>query len=224
MALTFSSTIIIVKLLTDKREIDSLHGRIAIGFLIVQDIVVVLVMIGLSALGEPGGQPLGWRLLWVLLKGAAFLGAVALMMRWVLPALLQRLARSQELLVLFAVSWAMILATLGDLLGFSKEVGAFLAGMSLASMPLGGLEFPPGGLRDFLLVFDFIDLGSRLNLAILGAQLGKALLFSLFVLVGNPLIVMIIMGYHGVQRALVFWPDLPWPRSASSRRSWAPWD
>ena len=60
MALTFSSTIIIVKLLTDKREIDSLHGRIAVGFLIVQDIVVVLVMIGLSALGERRRlEPLG---------------------------------------------------------------------------------------------------------------------------------------------------------------------
>jgi len=51
VALTFSSTIIIVKLLSDKREVDSLHGRIAVGFLIVQDIVVVLVMIGLTAYG-----------------------------------------------------------------------------------------------------------------------------------------------------------------------------
>ena len=205
VALTFSSTIIIVKLLTDKREIDSLHGRIAIGFLIVQDIVVVLVMIGLSALGEPGGQPLGWRLLWVLVKGAAFLGSVAIMMRWILPALLQRLARSQELLVLFAVGWAMILATLGDLLGFSKEVGAFLGGVSLASTPFReALSSRLVGLRDFLLVFFFIDLGSRLNLAILGAQLGKALIFSLFVLIGNPLIVMIIMGYMGYRRRTGF--------------------
>ena len=205
VALTFSSTIIIVKLLTDKREIDSLHGRIAIGFLIVQDIVVVLVMIGLSALGERGGQPFWLQLLWVVLKGAAFLGGVALMMRWILPALLQRLARSQELLVLFAVGWAMILATLGDLLGFSKEVGAFLAGMSLASTPFReALSSRLVGLRDFLLVFFFIDLGSRLNLAILGAQLGKALIFSLLVLIGNPLIVMIIMGYMGYRRRTGF--------------------
>ena len=127
------------------------------------------------------------------------------MMRWVLPALLQRLARSQELLVLFAVGWAMILATLGDLLGFSKEVGAFLAGMSLASTPFReALSSRLVGLRDFLLVFFFIDLGSRLNLAILGAQLGKALIFSLFVLIGNPLIVMIIMGYMGYRRRTGF--------------------
>jgi Kef-type K+ transport system membrane component KefB len=205
VALTFSSTIIIVKLLTDKREIDSLHGRIALGFLIVQDIVVVLVMIGLSAWGEPGGQSLGWRLGWVLIKGAAFLGGVALMTRWVLPALLPRLARSQELLVLFAVGWAMGLATVGDLLGFSKEVGAFLGGMALASTPFrDALGSRLTGLRDFLLVFFFIDLGSRLNLAILGAQLGKALIFSLFVLIGNPLIVMIIMGYMGYRRRTGF--------------------
>ena len=125
-------------------------------------------------------------------------------MRWVLPGLLQRLARSQELLVLFAVGWAMILATLGDLLGFSKEVGAFLAGMLLASTPFReALSSRLVGLRDFLLVF-ISRLGARLNLAILGAQLGKALLFSLFVLIGNPLIVMIIMGYMGYRRRTGF--------------------
>ena len=104
VALTFSSTIIIVKLLSDKREIDSLHGRIAIGFLIVQDIVVVLVMIGLTA---AGGRPTeGWflysHLVWVLGTGAAFLGGIALMMRYVLPPFLKYLARTQELRVLFA--------------------------------------------------------------------------------------------------------------------------
>jgi predicted Kef-type K+ transport protein len=112
VALTFSSTIIIVKLLSDKREIDALHGRIAIGFLIVQDIVVVLVMIGLTALGDGagGGGSLGLELGWVIGKGAAFLLAVAATMRYVFPAVLPRLARSQELLVLFAIAWAVFLA------------------------------------------------------------------------------------------------------------------
>ena len=74
VALTFSSTIIIVKLLSDKREIDALHGRIAVGFLIVQDIVVVLVMIGLTAFGKADSQvSLGWEALQVMLKGMAML-------------------------------------------------------------------------------------------------------------------------------------------------------
>ena len=105
VALTFSSTIIIVKLLSDKREVDSLHGRIAIGFLIVQDIVVVLVMIGLTALGEAGDAAgLGLEAIEVLIKGGLFIAAIGLLMRYVLTPLLHQLARSPELLVLFAIA------------------------------------------------------------------------------------------------------------------------
>ncbi len=75
VALTFSSTIIIVKLLSDKREVDALHGRIAIGFLIVQDIVVVLVMIGLTALGD--ASSLGRETIEVLVKGACLSSPLA---------------------------------------------------------------------------------------------------------------------------------------------------
>jgi len=115
VALTFSSTIIIVKLLSDKREVDALHGRIAVGFLIVQDIVVVLVMIGLTAFGESGdGVHVGRETLQILLKGAAMLLSVALLMRYILPGLLHRLAHSSELLMLFAIAWAVLGAMAGD--------------------------------------------------------------------------------------------------------------
>lgn len=205
VALTFSSTIIIVKLLSDKREIDALHGRIAVGFLIVQDIAVVVAMIGITALGAPEATDLGVGMLVILTKGLGFLLAVALMMRFVLPWLVHRLARSHELLVLFAIAWAVTLASLGDGLGFSKEVGAFLAGISLASTPYRetiGTRLV--SLRDFLLLFFFIDLGSRLELGMLGAQAGSAVVLSLFVLIGNPLIVMVIMGFMGYRKRTGF--------------------
>ncbi len=204
VALTFSSTIIIVKLLSDKGEIDALHGRIAIGFLIVQDIVVILVMIGLSAISGPGGaagKNLWWQVVQVGVAGVGFLAVIALMMRYLLPWLLRYLARSQELLLLFAIAWAITLATLGDALGFSKEVGAFLGGVSLASTPYReAISSRLVTLRDFLLVFFFIDLGSRLNLSMLGLQVIPALVLSLFVLIGNPMIVMVIMGYLGYRK------------------------
>lgn len=209
VALTFSSTIIIVKLLSDKKEIDALHGRIAVGFLIVQDIVVVLVMIGLTALGagtlaEPGGN-LGLAMLAVLLKGALLLGLVTLAMRYVIPRLTYQLARSVELLALFAIAWAVSLAALGDALGFSKEVGAFLAGVALASTPYReAISARLVGLRDFLLLFFFIDLGARLEMDALSGQLGAALVLSLFVLLGNPLIVMVIMGLMGYRKRTGF--------------------
>ncbi|HEY5602817.1 MAG TPA: cation:proton antiporter family protein [Gammaproteobacteria bacterium] len=206
VALTFSSTIIIVKLLSDKREVDALHGRIAVGFLIVQDIVVVLVMIGLTAIGQAGeGISLGVEALVILLKGGLMLVTVALLMRYVLPKLMHRLAHSPELLMLFAISWAVLGASAGDALGFSKEVGAFLAGISIASTQYRELVAARlVSLRDFLLLFFFIELGASLDMSTLGSQLGAATVFSLFVLIGNPLIVMVIMGYMGYRKRTGF--------------------
>jgi Kef-type K+ transport system membrane component KefB len=206
VALTFSSTIIIVKLLSDKREVDALHGRIALGFLIVQDIVVVLVMIGLTAFGKGGdASSLSEEVLNVLLNGSAFLLAIMVLMRYALPVVLRLLAKSQELLILFAITWAVSLATIGVMLGFSKEVGAFLAGISIASSPYKNLiAARMVGLRDFLLLFFFIDLGAQMDLTMIGRQIEPALIFSLFVLIGNPLIVMIIMGLLGYRQRTGF--------------------
>ncbi len=206
VALTFSSTIIIVKLLSDKREVDALHGRIAIGFLIVQDIVVILVMIGLTALGEADGNAnLGWEAITVLVKGGLFIASLGLLMRYVLTPFMHQLARSPELLVLFAIAWAVALGAAGEHLGFSKEVGAFLAGVSLASTPyrevIGARLI---GLRDFLLLFFFIDLGAGLDLTTVGAQIVPAIVLSLFVLIGNPLIVMTILGAMGYRKRTGF--------------------
>ncbi|MDJ0705425.1 MAG: cation:proton antiporter [Leptolyngbyaceae cyanobacterium MO_188.B28] len=202
VALTFSSTIIVVKLLSDKREIDALHGRIALGVLIVQDITVVLVMIGLSAFGGEAYHPsLGQALLMFLIKGVAVLMIVSLSARYLLPRLLHSLARSPELLILFAITWAITLASLGEALGFSKEVGAFLAGVSLASTHYRAtLGARLVGLRDFLLLFFFLDLGAHIDIGHLGSQLGPAVVFSIFVLVGKPLMIMGLVGAMGYRK------------------------
>lgn len=206
IALTFSSTIIIVKLLSDKRELDTLHGRIALGFLIVQDVAVVVAMLLLGSYQSSAGDESIWRLsLEIGLKLAAALAGVALLMRYVLPRLLYLLAHSQELLLIFALAWGTTLAAAGDMLGFSKEVGAFLAGFSLASTAYReAIVSRLTGLRDFLLLFFFIDLGGKLDLSTFGAQIGGAVLLSLFVLVGNPVIVMAIMGYMGYRKRTGF--------------------
>lgn len=208
IALTFSSTIIIVKLLSDKRETDSLHGRIAIGFLIVQDIVVVLVMIGLSAMGvggEGSDESTGNRLLGIGLGAIVMLGIVAVFIRYIADPLMRRVANSSELLLVFAIALATLLAALGHLLGFSMELGGLLAGVALASTPYReAIVSRLSSLRDFLLLFFFIALGSQLDLALLGGQVVPALVLSVFVLVGNPLIVMLIMGYMGYTKRTGF--------------------
>jgi hypothetical protein len=131
----------------------------------------------------------------VATKGAAFLAALVLATRYVLPTVLSWAARSQELLALFAVAWAMTVAALSEQLGFSIEVGAFVAGVTVASTPYrdaAGARLV--GLRDFLLLFFFLDLGARLEFTDTSTQLVTAAVLSLFVLIGNPLIVMVIMG------------------------------
>jgi Kef-type K+ transport system membrane component KefB len=206
VALTFSSTIIIVKLLSDKREIDSLHGRIAMGFLIVQDIAVVVAMMVIGTQAG-GGSDAGWamQLGEILLKVGGLALTVGLLMRWVLPKLLHWMAGSQELLLIFAVAWGTILAAGGEWLGFSKEVGAFLAGFSLASLPFReAINARLSSLRDFLLLFFFVHLGMQLDMSILGAEVFGAVVLSLFVLIGNPLIVMAIMGYMGYRKRTGF--------------------
>ncbi len=206
VALTFSSTIIIVKLLSDKREIDSLHGRIALGFLIVQDLVVVLAMIVLSAVGVGAASGSAVTdVLKVFGYGLLMLAAVAVFVRYLATPLVERLSRAPELLVSFAIGWAALLAALGHYLGFGKELGGLLAGVSLASTPFReAIAARLASLRDFLLLFFFIALGASLDLSVLGASVGPAIVFSLFVLIGNPLIVLIIMGLMGYRKRTGF--------------------
>jgi Kef-type K+ transport system membrane component KefB len=209
VALTFSSTIIIVKLLSDKGEIDSLHGRIAMGFLIVQDIAVVLAMLALNLYQPSGGESGG---LHPLVLGAALLASMLLLyllMRFVLPRLLISMARSPELLMLVAVAWGTLLASGAEALGLSKEIGAFVAGFSLASTPLReAVASRLTSLRDFLLLFFFLHLGIQLDFGHIQGQLGSAVLLSLFVLIGNPLIVMAIMGWMGYRKRTGFMAGL----------------
>lgn len=208
VALTFSSTIIIVKLLSDKREADSLHGRIAIGFLIVQDLVVVIAMMLLSASGavsDSADSSTLSQIGQVFMNGLLMLAFVLFFVRFIANRLVSKIARSQELLITFAIAWAALLAALGSALGFSKELGGLLAGISVASTPFReAIVARLSSLRDFLLLFFFIALGLQLDLSLLSAQITPALVFSLFVLIGNPLIVVAIMGYMGYRKRTGF--------------------
>jgi Kef-type K+ transport system membrane component KefB len=206
VALTFSSTIIIVKLLSDKREIDSLHGRIALGFLIVQDLVVVLAMIALSAIGigEREGTATG-DIVAVLGASLALLILVLAFIRYAANPLTDRLARAPELLIGFAIALAALFAALGAAFGFGKELGGLLAGVALASTPYrDAIAARLAPLRDFLLLFFFIALGTSLDLANLGRTGVEAAILSAFVLIGNPLIVIVIMVVLGYRRRTGF--------------------
>jgi Kef-type K+ transport system membrane component KefB len=200
VALTFSSTIIIVKLLSDKRELETLHGSIALGFLIVQDIVVVIAMVVLSTIGVGSTQvesgPV--RLLAVGASLAGVLAALVLFVRYIADPLMARLARSPELLVIASIGWAAAAAAIGDAVGLGKELGGLAAGISIGSTAYRDMVAARlSALRDFLLLFFFLSIGATLDLSSLGQDIPRAIAFSIFVLVGNPLIVILIMAWMG---------------------------
>lgn len=205
LALTFSSTIIVIKMLGDRREIDQLHGRIAVGVLIVQDILVVIAMLAIVTVGQPGESMLLIDIAWTLGGGLLFLLAVGALARYVLPRLLDWMARSQELTLVFGVSWAVALAAASAWLGLSMEIGAFVAGVALASTPYReSLGARLVNLRDIMVLFFFIELGSSLTLDGAVSQLVPALILTACVLVGKPVIVLLVMGLQGYRARVSF--------------------
>lgn len=207
VAMSFSSTIIIIKALSDRDDIDSLFGRIAVGVLIVQDLVVVVAIIILSSLDVKvsSANGLAWEIAILVFNGIGFLAVIAILMRTVLPIIIEQAAHSRELLVLFALAWAIILAAVADALGFGKEIGGFLAGVSLApSLYRESIASRLDTLRNLLLVFFFINLGAALQFSTLSDDVMPALVLSAFVLLAKPLIVMSLMGYARFRKRTSF--------------------
>jgi Kef-type K+ transport system membrane component KefB len=204
VALTFSSTIIIIKLLGDKRQLDRLYGRISVGVLIIQDILVVIAMVVIVTIGTPGANALD-SLAQTFLGSIVFLGAVALFTKFLLVKILDWIAKSPELTLLFGVSWAIVLAAASSLIGLSMEIGAFVAGVSLASTAYReSMSARMVSLRDVMLLFFFIELGASLTFADAMDQLFPAIVLSLFVLIGKPLIIFVIMGWMGYRSETTF--------------------
>jgi hypothetical protein len=159
----------------------------------------------MSTLKTGADAELAQVLISLAFKLAIVVVAMFVLMRYLLPKIVARMARSQELLLIFAIAWGTSFAALGEWSGFSKEAGAFLAGFSLASsIYRDAISARLTGIRDFLLLFFFIDLGSKLDFSTLGAEVAPAIVLSLFVLIGNPLIVMGIMGYMGYRKRTGF--------------------
>lgn len=208
IALTFSSTIIIIKLLSDKKEVNLLHGKVALGMLIVQDIIVVFAMMVLSAIGIQSNVTDNGSL--TKLSTAVGSTLVLFILLWAFTkflatSLMRKVTRSAELIIIFVISWACFLSSLGNALGFGIELGGLLAGITLASTPFReAVVTKLSPLRDFLLLFFFINLGSHLNFSRMDEQVLPSLIFSLFVLIGNPIIVMIIMGVMGYRKRTGF--------------------
>lgn len=203
MALFFSSTIVIIKILSDKKEQNRLHGKVAIGVILVEDIVATFALLFIVATKAGGLDVTDIGIL--LGKGALLLLLLAVSSTKILPRLSKYMASSQELLFLFAIAWGFGIATLFKLAGFSVEVGALFGGVALATSPYAqeiAARLKP--LRDFFVVLFFITLGESLNITNLSSGIGPALLFSAIVMVLKPLTITTVMGFLGYTKRVSF--------------------
>ena len=195
VSLAFSSTIVGLKLLTDKKEQTRLYGRIAIGVLLVQDILATIALLFLSMQKEGTNFLTGASL---VLKGALLVALLALISTKILPRITRFMSTNSEYLFLFTIAWGLGIGSLFEHSGFSLEIGALIAGVSLASMPYAqeaSARLRP--VRDFFIVVFFIYMGTSLKLSDVTGQLPEALALSTVVLLLNPLAIMIPLGLLG---------------------------
>lgn len=204
VALTFSSTIIIVKLLSDKRELHSLHGKMSVGLLLVQDLVAILILIFLASISTSEGN-IWWNLIFTVLKGIVLFALMIFLGKKVFPPLFDRIARSQELLFLASLAWLFLLATAISKIGFSIEIAGLLAGLALAnSSERFEIAYKLRPLRDFFILVFFVILGASITLSNFSGLTVPIILLSLFVLIGNPLIILVLMGMMGYRKRTSF--------------------
>ncbi len=202
-ALAFSSTFIVVKLISDKRELESLHGKIALGILIVQDFIAALILtiVPVLSLQEFGSA----LILSQLAKVALLIFVVFLFSYFVIHGIFSIASRNEDVLFLFGIGWALLISLLFKYLGFSLEIGALVAGMSLASSKYSlMISSKTKGLRDFFVLLFFVFFGSFLAGPFDAKLIISAAVFSALVLAGNPLIIMALMKGLGYKKRVNF--------------------
>ncbi len=194
IAISFSSTIIITKLLSDKNDLNKLYGKISIGILIVQDIIAIFFLMIISSLSNK--TALSNFAITTFATGAALVIALFLAGYYAIPKITKQIAKSQEFLFLFSLGWCFAIATLFNILNFSIEIGALLAGITLSISPYRyeiSSKLKP--IRDFFVFLFFIWLGSQLIFTNLRIYVIPIIVFSLITMLIKPIITIIFIGF-----------------------------
>ena len=204
VAITFSSTVIIIKLLSEKHDLQSLYGKIAVGFLLVQDFVAILALVILSGFGQ-GRIPTLGGFIWIFVKGILLVLLAYLLTKFALKLIFKMASVSTELLFVAAIAWAFFFSAVAEQAGFSIAIGAFLAGVAIASSPFRiQISARVKPLRDFFIIIFFILLGASFSGITSNINLSQIILISLFIIIGNPLIVIAVMMTLGFRNRTSF--------------------
>ncbi|MFH1787714.1 MAG: cation:proton antiporter [archaeon] len=203
IALSFSSTIIVMKLISDKRQLDSLYGKISVGVLIIQDLVAVAVLMFISSMST--GVNFSSIAIRGIFWGGSLIFILFLLGYTLIPRLTKNIAKSQELLFLFSICWCFVIAALFSYFNLSIEIGALIAGIVLSLSPYSvEISSKVRSLRDFFLIIFFIILGLKIQISSIPLVLGSALILSLIALVFKPLILMTLMTLFGYTKRTNF--------------------
>lgn len=210
LALAFSSTVIVIDILDSRQSLGTIQGRLLIGVLLVQDLVAILALILLATVGDGSTVSSIPVLLGSVLAKATLLVAITMLVgRYVMPFILDSVQRASDLQTLVALGWAFLLTGLASLMGLSVEIGALLAGVSLAALPQGldiGLKIRP--IRNFFLMLFFVSLGLLLSGA-QGVDWTVLLGLAAFVVIAKPLIFYLLYGGLGFRPRTAFLASLP---------------
>lgn len=209
IAITFSSTIIVVKLLSEKGQMQSLSARIAIGCSIVEDFIALLILLFIGSSSSSGlpNLPMWQTITITLVRALIFFLILAFISKKVLPWLLKYLARSDELLLSFSIGWALGLAAFAALpwVGFSFEIGGFLAGLALANSEVHWeIAARVKSIRDFFIIIFFIVFGAQLAFGGSANLIPYALVLSILALVLNPMLVVFMLAWQGYKPKTAF--------------------
>ena len=182
-----SSTVIIVKILYDKRELDTLPGRITLGVLVIQDLCAILFLAIQPALEHPALVPMAVS----LFKVVVLVATALTMSRYVLPAVFRAVARLPELVMVGALAWCFLMCSLAQQLELSREMGALIAGVAISTFPYAlDVTARVTTLRDFFLTLFFVALGMSIPKPDAGLLLW-ACAYSLFLL-GSRLVTVFV--------------------------------
>ncbi len=207
IGLSFSSTIVVIKMLLEKKDLNSLYGKLSVGIVLLEDLVAIVLLMILTVsnsmlnLGLQNNFPL----IALILKGMGLLIISLVLSRYVLEKIFSAVAKSAELLFLSALAWCFIFVAISLLLGFSIVIGAFLAGIALANSPFHyEIQGKVKPLRDFFVTLFFVYLGTQVVFKDILAVWPLILIYTLYAVIVKPLVLLLILGASGFRKHTIF--------------------
>ncbi|MBI2040231.1 cation:proton antiporter [Candidatus Microgenomates bacterium] len=207
VGLSFSSTIVVVKLLLDRKDLSSLYGKLALGILLLEDLLAVVILLGLTSTASALGLGLtqAFPIATFMVKALILFALALLLNRYILGAIFKAVSASSELLFLTALAWCFIYVTFALSLGFSVVIGAFLAGVALANshyhFQISGKVKP---MRDFFVALFFVYLGTKVNFSQIGHTFPLILTFTTYAVLVKPLMFLLLLGIFGFRKHTLF--------------------